>query len=168
MSLDDVADLRAKIRDIKDFPTEGILFKDITTLLKDPRAFRYVLDQLANAYIQSRVEVVVVLLDANAPDTLAGAIETYVDQIEDLLLTDGSFLRLADKVTGDPIIEGVSELAEETDYPTDGQRYFARASELGSKPKFAEWHREGFRRLRAQVLGRPLGGAAMPRTDHLS
>ena len=29
------AELRAKIRDIKDFPTEGILFKDITTLLKD-------------------------------------------------------------------------------------------------------------------------------------
>ena len=31
----DVDALRAKIRDIKDFPTEGILFKDITTLLKD-------------------------------------------------------------------------------------------------------------------------------------
>ena len=57
----DVPELKAKIRDIKDFPTEGILFKDITTLLKDPRAFRYVLDQLANAYIQSRVEVVVAI-----------------------------------------------------------------------------------------------------------
>ena len=31
----DVATLRGKIRDIRDFPTEGILFKDITTLLKD-------------------------------------------------------------------------------------------------------------------------------------
>jgi len=38
----DLAELRAKIRDIKDFPTEGILFKDITTLLKDAPAFRYV------------------------------------------------------------------------------------------------------------------------------
>ncbi len=57
----DVSELKAKIRDIKDFPTEGILFKDITTLLKDPQAFRYVLDQLANAYIQSRVEVVVAI-----------------------------------------------------------------------------------------------------------
>ena len=37
----DVAGLRAKIRDIKDFPTEGILFKDITTLLKDGPAWRY-------------------------------------------------------------------------------------------------------------------------------
>ena len=55
----ELADLKAKIRDIKDFPTEGILFKDITTLLKDARAFKYVLDQLATAYIQSSVEVVV-------------------------------------------------------------------------------------------------------------
>src|SRR5437762_384626 len=35
-----IADLRAKIRDIRDFPTEGILFKDITTLLKDGPADR--------------------------------------------------------------------------------------------------------------------------------
>ena len=55
----DVSELKAKIRDIKDFPTEGILFKDITTLLKDPRAFKYVVDQMANHYIQSRVEIVV-------------------------------------------------------------------------------------------------------------
>jgi adenine phosphoribosyltransferase len=55
----DVSELKAKIRDIKDFPTEGILFKDITTLLKDPKAFKYVVDQMATHYIQSRVEIVV-------------------------------------------------------------------------------------------------------------
>lgn len=55
----DIEELKAKIREIRDFPTEGVLFKDITTLLKDPRAFKYVLDQLAVNYIQSRVEVVV-------------------------------------------------------------------------------------------------------------
>ena len=55
----DVAGLRAKIRDIKDFPTEGILFKDITTLLKDSAAFGYVVDQLARRYQDERVEVVV-------------------------------------------------------------------------------------------------------------
>jgi len=54
-------DLKAKIREIRDFPTEGVLFKDITTLLKDPRAFKYVVDQLAVNYIQSRVEVVVAI-----------------------------------------------------------------------------------------------------------
>jgi len=57
----DLSELKAKIRDIKDFPTEGILFKDITTLLKDARAFKYVLDQLAIAYGQARVEVVVAI-----------------------------------------------------------------------------------------------------------
>jgi adenine phosphoribosyltransferase len=34
------------IRDIPDFPKKGILFKDITTLLKDPRAFKQAIDQL--------------------------------------------------------------------------------------------------------------------------
>src|SRR3989440_8887384 len=55
----DVAQLRAKIRDIKDFPTEGILFKDITTLLKEGPAFRAVVDMLAARYAKDRVEVVV-------------------------------------------------------------------------------------------------------------
>jgi len=54
-----VAELRGKIRDIKDFPTEGILFKDITTLLKDGPAFRCVIDELAGRYRSARVEVVV-------------------------------------------------------------------------------------------------------------
>jgi len=52
-------ELRAKIRDIKDFPTEGILFKDITTLLKDGVAFRSVIDALAKRYTTSGVDIVV-------------------------------------------------------------------------------------------------------------
>jgi adenine phosphoribosyltransferase len=55
----DVSELRAKIRDIKDFPTEGILFKDITTLLKDGPAFRAVVDMLASEYDRQRIDVVV-------------------------------------------------------------------------------------------------------------
>jgi adenine phosphoribosyltransferase len=54
-----IDDLRGKIRDIKDFPTEGILFKDITTLLKDGPAFRLVVDTLAERYQPERVDVVV-------------------------------------------------------------------------------------------------------------
>src|SRR5919199_5028100 len=38
--------LAALIRDIPDFPKKGILFKDITTLLKDPRAFHEAVSQL--------------------------------------------------------------------------------------------------------------------------
>jgi len=55
----DVAALRAKIRDIKDFPTEGILFKDITTLLKDGPAWAAVIDHLSGKYRATGVDVVV-------------------------------------------------------------------------------------------------------------
>jgi adenine phosphoribosyltransferase len=55
----DVSEIRAKIREIKDFPTEGILFKDITTLLKDGPAWAAVIDHLAARYHTARVDVVV-------------------------------------------------------------------------------------------------------------
>ena len=42
---DDEAVLKASIRDVPDFPKKGILFKDITTLLKDPKAFRLATDR---------------------------------------------------------------------------------------------------------------------------
>ena len=54
-----VAELRSKIRDIKDFPTEGILFKDITTLLKDGPAWASVIDHMASQYHTAMVDVVV-------------------------------------------------------------------------------------------------------------
>jgi adenine phosphoribosyltransferase len=40
-------ELRKAIREVPDFPKEGILFYDITTLLKDPTAFRRSIDALA-------------------------------------------------------------------------------------------------------------------------
>jgi adenine phosphoribosyltransferase len=55
----DIAELKGKIRDIEDFPTDGILFKDITTLLKDGPAFRCVIDTLVKQYRAERVDVVV-------------------------------------------------------------------------------------------------------------
>jgi adenine phosphoribosyltransferase len=54
-----LAALREKIRDVPNFPKEGILFKDITTLLKDPLAFRQVVDMLADTYRDKTVELVV-------------------------------------------------------------------------------------------------------------
>lgn len=41
-------DLRNLIRDVKNFPIEGIVFKDITTLLKDTKGFSDTLDELYN------------------------------------------------------------------------------------------------------------------------
>jgi adenine phosphoribosyltransferase len=55
----DISQLRAKIRDIKDFPTEGILYKDITTLLQDGPAWASVIDHLAASYRGAAVDVVV-------------------------------------------------------------------------------------------------------------
>jgi adenine phosphoribosyltransferase len=43
----DVEALRAKVRDVADFPQPGILFRDITPLLADPSSFRAVVDAMA-------------------------------------------------------------------------------------------------------------------------
>ena len=40
-------DLKSLIREIPDFPKPGILFRDITTLLRDPEGFRYTIDRMA-------------------------------------------------------------------------------------------------------------------------
>jgi adenine phosphoribosyltransferase len=40
-------DLKALIRDIPDFPKPGILFRDITTLLRDPTGLKYTIDTMA-------------------------------------------------------------------------------------------------------------------------
>ena len=54
-------DLKSHIRDIPDFPTPGILFRDITPLLKAPAAFNYVIDRLAGRYANSPIDVVVAI-----------------------------------------------------------------------------------------------------------
>jgi adenine phosphoribosyltransferase len=53
------ADLASKIRDIPDFPKPGILFKDITTLLKDGPAFKAAVDGLLERVRDKRIDVVV-------------------------------------------------------------------------------------------------------------
>ena len=52
-------DLRAKIREVPDFPKPGILFYDITTLLRDGDAFREVIDRMAEAVTGEKIDVVV-------------------------------------------------------------------------------------------------------------
>jgi adenine phosphoribosyltransferase len=51
--------LKEKIRTIEDFPKEGIKFKDITTLLKDPEAFNYAIQQFVEHYQDVEVDVIV-------------------------------------------------------------------------------------------------------------
>ena len=51
--------LKKKIRHVPDFPKPGILFYDITTLLRDPDGFREAIDSLATPYQGAPVDVVV-------------------------------------------------------------------------------------------------------------
>jgi adenine phosphoribosyltransferase len=53
------ADLAAKIRDVPDFPKPGILFKDITTLLREGPAFKAAIDGLLAQVHGKQVDVVV-------------------------------------------------------------------------------------------------------------
>jgi adenine phosphoribosyltransferase len=52
-------DLRAYVRDIPDFPTPGILFRDITPLLLDPGALDAAIAGLASLVADDRIELVV-------------------------------------------------------------------------------------------------------------
>ena len=51
--------LKRKIRHVPDFPKPGILFYDITTLLRDREGFRQVVEVLAQPYLRKPVDVVV-------------------------------------------------------------------------------------------------------------
>ena len=51
--------LKDKIRDIKDFPKAGIVFKDITTLLADAESFQRAVDLLAYRYLNKRIDKIV-------------------------------------------------------------------------------------------------------------
>jgi adenine phosphoribosyltransferase len=51
--------IRARIRDVPDFPKPGILFKDVTPLLGDGPAFRLVTDVLAEPVAKAKPELIV-------------------------------------------------------------------------------------------------------------
>lgn len=51
--------IRARIRDVVDFPKKGIVFKDLTPLMADPVAFRGVIDRLAEHAAGRRLDRIV-------------------------------------------------------------------------------------------------------------
>lgn len=52
-------DLKALIRDIPDFPKPGIVFRDITTLLRDPHGLRYSIDAMAEQFQNTPIDYIV-------------------------------------------------------------------------------------------------------------
>lgn len=67
-------DLKKCVRDIPGFPKEGIIFKDITTLLKDPKAFSESVNRIAEEYKDKKIDVV---LSVEARGFIFGAAVAY-------------------------------------------------------------------------------------------
>jgi adenine phosphoribosyltransferase len=55
----DIKTLKGMIREVPDWPKQGISFKDITTLLRDPNAFGYAVREMANWYCDKKIDAVV-------------------------------------------------------------------------------------------------------------
>ncbi|MEE9524510.1 MAG: adenine phosphoribosyltransferase [Thermodesulfovibrionales bacterium] len=53
--------IKSKIRTIPDYPKKGIMFRDITTLIKDPVGFRLVIDNFTQRYIKGDVDFDVIV-----------------------------------------------------------------------------------------------------------
>jgi adenine phosphoribosyltransferase len=49
-------DLKKYIRNIPDFPQKGVMFRDITTLLKEPKPFKYVVDTIVDRYKNEKID----------------------------------------------------------------------------------------------------------------
>ena len=51
--------IKSRIRTIPNFPKEGIMFRDVTTLMKDPEGFKITIDQLVDRYKDMEIDVIV-------------------------------------------------------------------------------------------------------------
>lgn len=58
---DQIEQLRQRIRNIVDFPKKGIVFRDITTLLMDPAAFRMAIDIMYDRYADKNITKIVAI-----------------------------------------------------------------------------------------------------------
>src|SRR3989338_1852309 len=54
-----MVDLKKHIRTIPHWPIQGVMFRDITTLLQNPEAFRHACDELYKRYKDKKIDVVV-------------------------------------------------------------------------------------------------------------
>lgn len=66
--------LNDKIRTVPHWPTEGVMFRDITTLLQDPEAFREACDRLYSRYKDMEIDKVVGI---DARGFIFGAVLAY-------------------------------------------------------------------------------------------
>ena len=67
-------DLKTYIRNIPDFPQKGVMFRDITILLKEPKAFKYAIDTIVAKY---RAEKIDKLVSVEARGYIFGGVLAY-------------------------------------------------------------------------------------------
>ena len=53
--------IKSKIRTIENYPIDGVMFRDITTLLQDPEGLRESIDQLVNRYKDLKIDKIVAI-----------------------------------------------------------------------------------------------------------
>ena len=58
MATQTIVDVKSKIRDIKDIPKEGIIFRDITTALKDAETLRVIVDYLCDQFKDEKIDYI--------------------------------------------------------------------------------------------------------------
>ena len=51
--------IKSKVRSIPDWPIKGVIFRDITTLLQDPKAFKAICSIFCNRYVNQKVDKIV-------------------------------------------------------------------------------------------------------------
>jgi adenine phosphoribosyltransferase len=88
-------DLKKRIRNVPDFPTKGIQFKDITTLLSDPASFQQVIDLMAHRHFAKGIEAVVGI---EARGFVMGAALAYKLEIHEDSIRPGMKVLVADDV----------------------------------------------------------------------
>jgi adenine phosphoribosyltransferase len=66
--------IKSRIRTIPDYPKKGIMFRDITTLIKDPVGFRLVIDNLTQRYISEVTDFDVIVGIESRGFILGGAL----------------------------------------------------------------------------------------------
>ncbi len=66
--------IKSRIRTVPDYPKKGIMFRDITTLIKDPVGFRLVIDNLTQRYITGELDFDVIVGIESRGFILGGAL----------------------------------------------------------------------------------------------
>jgi adenine phosphoribosyltransferase len=66
--------IKSRIRTIADYPKKGIMFRDITTLIKDPVGFRLVIDSLTQRYVEGTIPFDVIVGIESRGFILGGAL----------------------------------------------------------------------------------------------